>query len=133
MVIHVLLEYLFFMILPIVGLDLVVFVVIHFCIKGKKRKMWFVGYATVMIVQTAWLYRFFFPTYWKYPDACIVSDIVRYSDVEEIYGPFDAEGNEPWTYKAYYIYTDMYSQKHYYMINIDTEGFCCFVKDAVLE
>ncbi len=132
MFVHMCFEYLFFMIFPIIAIDLVFLLLIIWL--GKKRKnLYIAGFAIVIAVQIGLLYRYFFPTYWKYPDVCITSDIVTYADVEEIYGPFDKEGTEPWAYKAYYIYTDRNNDKHYYMINIDTEGFCGNVQDIVLD
>ena len=72
------------------------------------------------------------PTYWKYPDFFIHSEIVGYWDVEELYGEFDVENEIP-LYKAYYIYTDKNGKKHYYVMWLHTEGYVAGVSDTIID
>ena len=133
MIIHVLGEYIFFLILPILLVDIILCGVIIVLYNKKRKKIYIIVYASIILIELFAAQRFFFPTYWKYPDPLIHSDIVTYRDVEEIFGPFDKEGIEPYHYKAYYIYMEKEFNKHYYVIMVDTEGFCDHISDMILD
>ena len=128
-IIHMLIEYLIFLILPILAVDIIIGVVVFMIYSEKGHRRWIIGYLLLLLLQLFIAQRFFFPTYWKYPDPLIDSDIVRYTDVEELYGPFDIDELR---YKAYYIYTDNNKNIHYYILEIDSDGFISVIYEDIL-
>ena len=121
--------FLIFVVIPIILLD--IFLIAFFCHVNKKMIGTF-AVVGVLVIEVLIIKKIFFPTYWKYPDRLIHSDIVSYEDVEEVFGNFDKEGRQP-DFKAYYIYTDKEGNKHYYYIGYDTEGFIDYISDEILK
>ena len=129
-VLHMLVSYLLFLVTPILVLNIFIGAVIFLLFYEKKRKRYVVGYIIFLVIQIVLMYRYFFPTYWKYPDPLFDSDIVTYLDIQELYGPFD---KDEMNYKAYYTYADREGKKHYYVIEIDTDGFVSVIYDDILD
>ena len=110
---------------PLISIDICIFV---FCSPSKRVPVLLVS----LFVELLAIKILIFPTWWKYPDKFIDTDVVGYWDVQEIYGDFDIEQNNPY-YKAYYIYTDFKGNKHYYYMRLDSEGFISIVGDKIID
>ncbi len=120
-----------FVLLVIIPIVLSDFLILYFIISSKKH-VGIIALILLIIIEIKCINVIFFPTYWKYPDRLIDSDVVRIEHVESVYGAFDKEGQCP-DYKAYYIYTDKEGNDHYYCISYDTDGFVSIITDEILE
>ena len=117
--------YIILLLIPVLVLDLLYI----FLVKERYKRYLIILIALEVLV----LHRIICPTYWKYPDLLIDDENVGYWDVEELYGEFDEESNEPPFYKAYYIYTDKNEKKHYYVLWLYTEGHVAAVSDEIID
>ncbi len=94
--------FIFLIVIPLLFFDVFLLAFVYHSNKKIAGTIVVIG---LIVFELIIIKKYFFPTYWKYPDRLIHSDIVRYVDVEEVFGDFDKEGSQP-DYKAYYIYTD---------------------------
>ena len=121
--------FLLFIIIPLLLFDVFL---LAFVFRSNKKIIGSIVVVGLIVLELTIIKKIVFPTYWKYPDRLIHSDIVSYKDVEAVFGNFDKEGRCP-DYKAYYIYTDKEGNKHYYYIGYDTEGFIDYISDEIME
>ena len=82
----------------------------------KKTKKGILIFALILcaIFWLVVINKIFFPTYFLYPDNLIKN--MNTNQIEWIFGEFDIETDY---FAAYYIYTDMEKERHYYIMYLD--------------